>query len=173
MLDRRSSQPERGLPPARIRQFETFRTTEQQSGECSICFEDLEVGKNMLRLDCEGKHEFCQTCIEGWFKNHSTCPLCRHQFDTRSVLNRNFANTQARTHANVNGPNTGLNVDAGFNFSTRNAHNSPVYNLAMLFLLLAYHVSHGSLTLLLSIFVLILIMICIFFKYDEAWKKRK
>lgn len=114
-----------------------------------------------MRLDCDGKHEFCRKCIEGWFKEHTTCPLCRHQFDRRSefacALNRDFANTHVRRYADVNGANTGLNVVAGFSISTGNAMSSPFNNLAMPFLLLAFNVSHRNLTLLLAFFVVILI----------------
>ena len=82
----RGNRPERGLPPARIREFQTFRVTEHETRHCRICIEDVEVGTIMMRLDCDGKHEFCKKCIEEWFKESTTCPLCRHQFDTRNVL---------------------------------------------------------------------------------------
>ena len=46
-----------------------------------ICMEDIEIGRNVMRLDCDGHHTFCQVCIEGWFSKHNTCPICRYQLD--------------------------------------------------------------------------------------------
>ena len=70
-----------GLAPERIQQFDHFQADESLVDEqCSICMKDFEVGRNMMRLDCDGRHVFCQVCIEGWFADHNTCPICRHLF---------------------------------------------------------------------------------------------
>lgn len=45
--------------------------------DCSICMDNMKEGDTLLRLPC-GKHVFHATCIEGWLKEHNTCPLCRH-----------------------------------------------------------------------------------------------
>ena len=72
---------EQGLTPARIQQFEKFAADESHVGDqCAICMDDIEVGRNMMRLNCDGHHTYCQVCIEGWFAYHNTCPLCRHAF---------------------------------------------------------------------------------------------
>ena len=66
----------------RIQQFCQFTADESFSGDqCVICQGDIEVGRNMMRLDCDGQHTFCQVCIEGWFAEHNTCPICRHIFE--------------------------------------------------------------------------------------------
>ena len=71
-----------GLTPRRIRRFQLFTADETHVGDqCSICIEDVDVGRNMRRLTCDGQHYFCQECIEGWLAQHNTCPLCRHKFD--------------------------------------------------------------------------------------------
>ena len=71
----------RGLTPQRIQQFEQFTADESFVGDqCVICMGDIEIGRNMMRLDCDGQHTFCRVCIEGWFANHKTCPICRHKF---------------------------------------------------------------------------------------------
>ena len=71
----------KGLTPQRIQRFERFTAGESFVGDqCVICMEDIEIGRNMLRLDCDGQHTFCQVCIEKWFANHKTCPTCRHEF---------------------------------------------------------------------------------------------
>ena len=73
---------QQGLTPRMIRRFQLFTADESHVGDqCSICIEDIDVGKRMRRLTCDGQHYFCQGCIEGWFAEHNTCPLCRHKFD--------------------------------------------------------------------------------------------
>ena len=72
---------QKGLSLQRIQQFEHFEADESLDGEqCSVCMEEFEVGKRLIRLDCGGQHVFCQVCIEGWFSSHKTCPNCRHSF---------------------------------------------------------------------------------------------
>ena len=71
-----------GLSKETIQKFEIFTADESHVGDqCSICMENVEVGRIMRRLTCDGQHYFCQECIEGWFAEHNTCPLCRHKFD--------------------------------------------------------------------------------------------
>ena len=71
-----------GLTPTSIRSFHVFLADETHVGnQCCICMEDICVGRRMRRLTCDGQHYFCQECIEGWFAEHNTCPLCRHLFD--------------------------------------------------------------------------------------------
>ena len=54
----------KGLTPERIQQFEQFTADESFVGEqCVICMENFEIGRNMMRLDCDGQHTFCQVCI--------------------------------------------------------------------------------------------------------------
>ena len=70
-----------GLNTETIQAFKIFTTDESHVGDqCSICMEDVDVGRRMRRLTCDGQHYFCQECIEGWFAKHNTCPLCRHKF---------------------------------------------------------------------------------------------
>ena len=72
---------DKGLSPERVQQFSRFAADESHVGDqCVICMRDIEVGRNMMRLDCDGQHTFCQICIEGWFAEHNTCPICRHTF---------------------------------------------------------------------------------------------
>ena len=71
----------RELTPQRVHQFEQFTAVESFVGDqCVICMEDIDIDRNMMRLDCDGQHTFCQICIERWFENHYTCPICRHEF---------------------------------------------------------------------------------------------
>ena len=70
-----------GLTKARIQQFDKYQADESMVGdECAVCLEEVEVGRRMMRLDCQGGHVFCQDCIESWFTEHKTCPYCNHVF---------------------------------------------------------------------------------------------
>ena len=70
-----------GLSATSIRKFPLITADESHVGEqCTICMEDVDVGRRMRRLTCDGQHYFCQECIEGWFAEHNTCPICRHVF---------------------------------------------------------------------------------------------
>ena len=70
-----------GLSKETINTFNLFTTDESHVGDqCSICMEEIDFGRIMRRLTCDGQHYFCQQCIEGWFAEHNTCPICRHVF---------------------------------------------------------------------------------------------
>ena len=80
-LIERQLQRQQGLTAARIQQFQQFPADESLVGDrCSVCQYEIEVGRSMMRLDCNGQHVFCQDCVEGWFAGHKTCPNCRHAF---------------------------------------------------------------------------------------------
>ena len=80
-LDNSVNEAKQGLTRQRIQQFEQFTADESHvDDQCVICMGDIEAGRNMMRLNCDGQHTFCQVCIEGWFADHNTCPLCRHKF---------------------------------------------------------------------------------------------
>ena len=65
----------------KIRSFHLFTADETLVGQqCAICLEDINVGRRLRRLTCDGNHAFCPGCCETWFANNNTCPLCRHVF---------------------------------------------------------------------------------------------
>ena len=80
--DDETDEERQGLAPQKIQRFNQF-TADMSivSDQCAICMGDIETGRNMMRLDCDGEHTFCQVCIEGWFAEHNTCPICRHTFE--------------------------------------------------------------------------------------------
>ena len=72
----------RGLTSERIDMFQSFDADESIVGEqCIVCMNDLEIGTKMVRLDCHVDHYLCKVCADRWFKDHNTCPNCRHAFD--------------------------------------------------------------------------------------------
>ena len=73
--------PLRGLTPKRIEEFQHFDADQSMlSDRCIFCLSDLKVGMQMVRLDCHVDHYLCRVCASGWFKDHNTCPSCRHEF---------------------------------------------------------------------------------------------
>ena len=71
----------KGLSSERIQQFLQFEADDSHVGDqCQVCLEEVEVGRLMKQLDCGGRHSFCSGCIDQWFANHKTCPICRHNF---------------------------------------------------------------------------------------------
>ncbi|XP_059626978.1 RING-H2 finger protein ATL16-like [Cornus florida] len=50
----------------------------QSNTECAVCLGEFEEGECLKHLpNCS--HAFHVPCIDTWFQNHSTCPLCRSQ----------------------------------------------------------------------------------------------
>ena len=70
-----------GLTPERIEQFEKFNADESLVGDqCPVCLIEVSLGDEFLSLGCHKKHFLCEGCAHGWFRNHKTCPICRHVF---------------------------------------------------------------------------------------------
>ncbi len=44
--------------------------------ECAICLRDI-APSTIHHIGCGGHHVFHKACINTWFLNHSTCPMCR------------------------------------------------------------------------------------------------
>ena len=61
-----------GLTAQRILQFQQY--VRRNRGLNNM------LQENMMRLDCDGEHTFCQVCIERWFATNKTCPICGHMF---------------------------------------------------------------------------------------------
>ena len=45
------------------------------SGECPVCREAMTTASETVELTC--KHRFHKACIEPWFQENRTCPVCR------------------------------------------------------------------------------------------------
>ena len=81
LIEDKKKEVVKGLSPERIQQFLQFKADESHVGDqCQVCLEEVEVGRLMKQLDCGGRHSFCSVCIDQWFANHKTCPICRHVF---------------------------------------------------------------------------------------------
>ena len=51
------------------------RNEEKDDDECTICLEKLYTKITRKIVNC--KHLFCQSCIEKWFEEKSSCPVCK------------------------------------------------------------------------------------------------
>ena len=82
LLDDKKKELLKGLSLKRIKQFHQFEADESHVGDqCQVCLEEVEVKRLMKQLDCGGRQSFCSVCIDQWFANHKTCPICRHDFE--------------------------------------------------------------------------------------------
>ena len=43
---------------------------------CNICYEDYNVGSEVL-VQAKCHHNFCKNCVFEWFKKNASCPTCR------------------------------------------------------------------------------------------------
>ena len=68
-----------GLTLKRIEKFHHFQADKSLNDEkCICCMDELQVGRVMVRLDCE--HLLCKICTDKWFADNKTCPTCRRSF---------------------------------------------------------------------------------------------
>uniref|UniRef100_A0A5K0VDB2 RING-type domain-containing protein n=1 Tax=Nymphaea colorata TaxID=210225 RepID=A0A5K0VDB2_9MAGN len=44
---------------------------------CPICLEGFGTDREARETPC--RHRYHKDCIDKWFENHSTCPVCRFQ----------------------------------------------------------------------------------------------
>jgi hypothetical protein len=76
-------------------------TLENKDEECAICQdvlfpENTETSQTdgvILQMDCS--HSFHQDCLLEWFKEHHTCPICRHEleYDEYSTMTGRLLNS--------------------------------------------------------------------------------
>jgi len=64
-------------PPSKniINQCNTFNYVEDENNSCVVCLCEYEKDEQIKKLLCG--HTFHEECIMTWFKNHSTCPICK------------------------------------------------------------------------------------------------
>tara|TARA_B100001094_G_scaffold286671_1_gene301690 strand:- start:3729 stop:4298 length:570 start_codon:yes stop_codon:yes gene_type:complete len=60
-----------------------MRQTNNTEGQCSICLEQFSDEQDIVQIPCE--HKFHRTCIETWFETHTTCPICRRNYQSETV----------------------------------------------------------------------------------------
>ena len=71
----------------------TFRVWTSYPGKCCICLEEYRWLDKVVELPC--KHNFHHNCIDKWFSNKCTCPVCRFNLNpenTHRDMIRNIVN---------------------------------------------------------------------------------
>lgn len=66
------------MPKERIVEIPTVSVTEEQVSQklqCSVCWEDFQLGEPVRSLPC--CHVYHEACICPWLELHATCPICR------------------------------------------------------------------------------------------------
>lgn len=72
------------LPTSRFQKNEEPESTTSINTECAVCLGEFEEGELIKRLpNCN--HSFHSSCIAAWFRDHSSCPLCRSRVSSFSV----------------------------------------------------------------------------------------
>ncbi|KAM7277735.1 hypothetical protein ACFE04_004869 [Oxalis oulophora] len=60
-----------------IDNLEAVKINEENSIQCSVCFEDLLIGSEATSMPCS--HTFHSDCITQWLHKNNSCPLCRSE----------------------------------------------------------------------------------------------
>ncbi|CAD8189544.1 unnamed protein product [Paramecium octaurelia] len=64
-----------GLENLAIIKYVPYDGLSQEYKQCTICINNYEDGEELILLPCI--HRFHKKCISEWFKNQSTCPICK------------------------------------------------------------------------------------------------
>eukprot|EP00347_Sterkiella_histriomuscorum_P019846 403340079 len=67
-----------------------------QSIQCIICLDDIKLEDMVVQLKCSKDHIYHFECLKGWFREKSSCPLCRQEQE-----NLNRRNTQIWTSESI------------------------------------------------------------------------
>ena len=74
-----------GLSPRQIIETSKVAKAKDNDGECSICIDEFKLGEKMRILNCG--HRYHLPCIDVWLMQHTSCPLCKADFNRNSDLN--------------------------------------------------------------------------------------
>ncbi|XP_035665660.1 uncharacterized RING finger protein P32A8.03c-like [Branchiostoma floridae] len=59
-------------------------TLELDSEEnCVICQDGMKEGEKVIKFPCPAKHQYHKDCLLQWLQRGSSCPVCRHQVQSR------------------------------------------------------------------------------------------
>ena len=78
------------------------RSSLQQT--CSICLCDIIDNEIISTLPCSERHCFHTLCLQDWFSNNTSCPICRTNFNT-------LFNNQEENVINANNTGNNRNIE--------------------------------------------------------------
>ena len=80
-LDEKIGSVSKGLTEEQLAKLKvkvaTGKGEEAGEGLCSICYDDIKEGEEMLTLPC--KHVFHNSCIKEWLAKEKACPMCKQE----------------------------------------------------------------------------------------------
>lgn len=59
------------------------------NNNCVVCLYEFKIGDIISALPC--CHVFHSECIQNWFRNELTCPVCKFQVTLSSIIGRHYA----------------------------------------------------------------------------------
>lgn len=64
--------------------------------ECAICLNEFSENNDVSPLPCDIRHYFHTDCIEQWFRQNTTCPLCKKEINIEDMekMNKKFENRE-------------------------------------------------------------------------------
>ena len=69
-----------------------FSKNKSNMEDCTICLEEI---KESITLKCS--HSFCYNCIDEWYKQKQTCPLCRKKIGKKDIKRKwNLKNLKSK-----------------------------------------------------------------------------
>jgi hypothetical protein len=79
--------PDRGLPPSFLDTLDRVdKKTLKKDDTCPICATPYLEDKYPLVVKLQCGHKFDLECIGIWFKEHSSCPMCRSAVEKRKPV---------------------------------------------------------------------------------------
>ena len=85
----------------------TSSLRKSQEEYCSICLNTFSFGDTVSTLPCNKRHMFHTYCLEKWFYNTVSCPLCRSNFSDK--LEELVPRSNNRNNINQNIPMQDMN----------------------------------------------------------------
>ncbi|GJD11755.1 E3 ubiquitin-protein ligase RING1 [Galdieria sulphuraria] len=70
-----------------IEKLRTLQLTEDipsDNSVCVVCADSFQPGDEAKQLPCQ--HLYHSACILSWFRQHNSCPLCRHELPTDNPI---------------------------------------------------------------------------------------
>jgi Ring finger domain len=82
-----SDSPNRGLPPSFLDTLDRVdKKTFKKDDTCAICTTPYLEDQYPLVVKLKCGHKFDLECIGIWFKEHSTCPMCRSSVEKKKPV---------------------------------------------------------------------------------------
>lgn len=71
----------------------------EAKAECIICQDAIEIG---VLTTCG--HKYCKVCINTWWHQHRTCPLCKQKLGSSDFKDISFKPSDVKAHEETHGP---------------------------------------------------------------------